>query len=272
MAHNGRNNRTNPNHGNGDDHLIVLLTEILQQFQFMEEFDEQKMNEMLDDVEHLLASGQADPLITMNRTLPGQWGSCAMDDLFRYMERRSMNDLTLHIARALYESIIHYYPLDKINALNPNGQTMLLMAIQNNAPIDVVQDLIHRGSDVDLPDENGSTPLHYASVQRYPDFVHLLLENGAEKHLKDKNGKTPLYYVRNQYKVAPPHERPIVEEILELLEERNVSGSVLNNTSTPNNNNNQYSNNNMDGGKRRSRKGKSRRVKHHKKGKTRRRR
>lgn len=250
MAYHERDNRNEPN---TNERLLSLVSDIIQSFQQMEEFNEQIMNEHFDEIEYLLSSGEADPMIWMNRTLPGQRGRCVMDDLFHFMEPGTVNEQVEHIARDLYELILHYYPSDKINATNSAGQTLLLMALNHDAPYDVIQNLVERGSEVDLSDEHGATALHYASVRQRPDIVHLLLESGAERQVKDKEGKTPLYYVQHQWKRA---SRPAIQEIKQLLEERNETGKVQNNTSTPynNNNNNNDNNNNMDGGRRKKRK------------------
>ena len=53
--------------------------------------------------------------------------------------------------------------------------------------------LIKRGFDINLQDENGWSPLHFACQAGSYECVKALLDAGAQIELKDKFGNTPLW-------------------------------------------------------------------------------
>lgn len=57
--------------------------------------------------------------------------------------------------------------------------------------VPILQELISCGADVNLRDEEGQTPLHYAAVCDHVDCARLLLEKGADIDAEDKNGDKP---------------------------------------------------------------------------------
>jgi len=63
--------------------------------------------------------------------------------------------------------------------------------------------LVEKGMDVNTLDEEGKTPLHFASsIGRY-SIVKYLVDKGTNVHIKDKNHKTALVYAieKNRIKV-----------------------------------------------------------------------
>ena len=52
--------------------------------------------------------------------------------------------------------------------------------------------LIAHGADPNIPDVDGYTPLHNASMRGLIEIVRLLIELGANLEVKDKQGRTPL--------------------------------------------------------------------------------
>jgi uncharacterized protein len=56
----------------------------------------------------------------------------------------------------------------------------------------VVTDLIRRKTDVNAPEQNGTTPLQWAIYQEQPDIVRALLRAGADPELPNREGMTPL--------------------------------------------------------------------------------
>ena len=52
--------------------------------------------------------------------------------------------------------------------------------------------------DVNLADDIGCTPLHYAVLSNSPDIITILLSNGADTRIRDKTKMTPLQYSREK--------------------------------------------------------------------------
>jgi hypothetical protein len=93
--------------------------------------------------------------------------------------------------------------LDKgadVNTQADQGETALILAIREcQAETDgteMVQALLARGADPDLPSWNGRTPLMQASTQGHPGIVDLLLRRGADLLPTDGEGKTALLLAR----------------------------------------------------------------------------
>jgi ankyrin repeat protein len=61
-----------------------------------------------------------------------------------------------------------------------------------------VKSLITEGSDVNIADENGTTPLHFAADRGHIDVVELLISKGADVNAETKRGFTPLHWAAQQ--------------------------------------------------------------------------
>jgi len=77
------------------------------------------------------------------------------------------------------------------NIQNEKGKTPLHHAAKMGK-IDVLKVLLVAGADPNIKDEKGKTPLYYAAAKGDADTVGLLLEAGASPHVKDKNNQTAL--------------------------------------------------------------------------------
>jgi len=62
----------------------------------------------------------------------------------------------------------------------------------------VVTLLLASGANIEASDEQGSTPLHYASVNGNSEIVSLLLANGAKADVVDKDGNSPLQLAKGR--------------------------------------------------------------------------
>ena len=60
-----------------------------------------------------------------------------------------------------------------------------------NGHFPIVEYLISKGANIEIKDEDGWTPLHYASDFEYPSIVEYLISKGADKTAKNNNGDTP---------------------------------------------------------------------------------
>lgn len=79
-----------------------------------------------------------------------------------------------------------------VNASNLNGQTSLHYAASKNL-YDIAKQLIDADAKVNVADKYGSTPLHRACSRGNNNIVKLLLScNGIELNGRDSYGNTPL--------------------------------------------------------------------------------
>lgn len=72
------------------------------------------------------------------------------------------------------------------------GVTDLHFAAQAGNAIEVVQQ-VRKGTDINVQDDNGNTPLKYASAEPHVEVVGKLIDLGASVTLADKRGFTPLH-------------------------------------------------------------------------------
>ncbi len=70
--------------------------------------------------------------------------------------------------------------------------------------IDIARILIDAGANLDLQDDNGETPLHWAARHNKMKFTQFLLDMGANPDIQDKKGWTPLHLAlwNNRLKIA----------------------------------------------------------------------
>lgn len=70
----------------------------------------------------------------------------------------------------------------------------LMNAMKNNRR-EEVESLLKVGADVNARDDNGSTPLHWATNHANSHIIELLIEHGADVNVQDKIGMTKLMQV-----------------------------------------------------------------------------
>lgn len=76
-------------------------------------------------------------------------------------------------------------------------RTALHLAMHSDSifhSIDIPRMLIEAGAVVNVQDEHGRTPLHYACLVGNPHLARLLLENGADMTMQDEKSKMALEY------------------------------------------------------------------------------
>lgn len=131
-----------------------------------------------------------------------------------------------------------------VNETNDRGQTALMLAVRSEAaeavgallrsnadvniqdndgdvaiglymeglydPIPFATALIDKGASVDTPNEEGVTPLMYASRGGTPELVEMLIEAGADPNAADNAGDVPV----GSYIINHPDPVPIAEMLL----------------------------------------------------------
>lgn len=91
------------------------------------------------------------------------------------------------------ETIRHFLDTGtEVNIRNDFGDTPLFRAARSGR-IDVVRMLLEAGANPNLQNRTGWTPLHTASVQGCVEIVEMLLKAGAIVDPRNKNGWTPLF-------------------------------------------------------------------------------
>eukprot|EP00919_Chromeraceae_sp_WS-2016_P076936 GHVR01182052.1.p1 GENE.GHVR01182052.1~~GHVR01182052.1.p1 ORF type:complete len:116 (+),score=15.91 GHVR01182052.1:30-377(+) len=72
------------------------------------------------------------------------------------------------------------------------GKTPLTCALEEFGHTDIARLLIDKGADVNSRENDGYTPLIWASNRGHTDIARLLIDKGADVNSKDKDGTTPL--------------------------------------------------------------------------------
>ena len=86
---------------------------------------------------------------------------------------------------------------EDVNAKGDNGSTPLHQAsLKGN--LEMVKLLIEHGADMNVKNNYGKTPLHWASFKGHLEITQLLIKHGADLNAKDNNGWTPLHAAANR--------------------------------------------------------------------------
>jgi ankyrin repeat protein len=83
-----------------------------------------------------------------------------------------------------------------------NGYPALVIAVTDTGSKEVLAALIEAKANVNAPDPEGKTALHWAAERNRKDLIELLVKAGADVNLRTKNGATPLDYARSSNQSA----------------------------------------------------------------------
>ena len=128
--------------------------------------------------------------------------------------------IPLHSA-AMYEKFVVVQKLIEygadIDARDEDGCTPLYWASRGTHFKDgsVLRLLLERGADVNAQADDGSTPLHRASAYGTLEVVRFLLEHGADVEAVDRNGETALQVVgTSPYRSVDQRQRDEITRVL----------------------------------------------------------
>lgn len=103
-----------------------------------------------------------------------------------------------------------------INILDEDRTSPLHLACRTGS-LQMVEELINQGSMINLPDLVGWTPLHIACFQKRPDVVLLLLKNGANYKFKNRDKLTPFELCANNKECIEIYNNFTIHERIELM-------------------------------------------------------
>jgi ankyrin repeat protein len=94
----------------------------------------------------------------------------------------------------LFENFDSYDPYE-LMMVPPNKKAeMIMREIKKLEPnLNLVNDLIVLGANLDLQDEDGETPLHGATIKGNEEIARILIDAGANVNVQTNYGKTPLH-------------------------------------------------------------------------------
>ncbi|MFC2156702.1 ankyrin repeat domain-containing protein [Acidobacteriota bacterium] len=85
-----------------------------------------------------------------------------------------------------------------LNKKDAYGSTPLIIAITFDKT-DVARALVEAGADMSVTNNEGATPLHIAAFFCRSEIVQALLDEGADKNIKNSTGKTALETVAGPF-------------------------------------------------------------------------
>jgi len=96
-------------------------------------------------------------------------------------------------------SALRYFTKKGVNVnLLDEDRTSPLHVASRSGSLQVVEELINSGATVNMADMAGWTPLHVAAYYQRPLICHLLLKKGADAYLMSRQGETPWDMVREK--------------------------------------------------------------------------
>ena len=76
----------------------------------------------------------------------------------------------------------------KPSQVSKEGQTPLMIAVDNSFSLGTISELIDLGCDVNAKDNDGATPLHTSALLENAELFKTLLSKGADVDIEDNDG------------------------------------------------------------------------------------
>lgn len=166
--------------------------------EFARRTQNQRMLECIAEVEHFAEQGiirlpnprAQQPLVSEQR----QVGAVNAEQ--RRVDGHSFEALIRHLSAhpELFETV------------DPNMKLSLLLVAAAHGLLAQVQNLLARGASVTFTDHNGNTPLHVAIINKHKDVAIHLIHSGSNINLPNKLGQTPLMLAAGLCDGHIPHE------------------------------------------------------------------
>jgi ankyrin repeat protein len=86
---------------------------------------------------------------------------------------------------------------ERISFVDTTGGSLLQSAIISDASLELIEELIRRGVDLNKQDNEGRTAIEYAVVRKRRDAVELILKSGGRLNISNSHGNRPLWYAVN---------------------------------------------------------------------------
>ncbi|KAM9339295.1 kinase D-interacting substrate of 220 kDa B [Symphorus nematophorus] len=118
----------------------------------------------------------------MDTTTSIKMTTLAIQNLFSYVEEENLSALKAHLDR-----------FKEVDGRSDNGQTPLMLAAEQGS-LEIVQELIRRGANVNLDDVDCWSALISAAKEGHVEVVKELLENSAYIEHRDMGGWTALMW------------------------------------------------------------------------------
>jgi len=93
--------------------------------------------------------------------------------------------------KKIVEAILKPDQVSDINAMNSEGETLLMIAARNGLT-EVVKDLLVKNATIDLQNKFGGTALMFAAKKGHTETVEILLEHRSDPDHQDNTGDTAL--------------------------------------------------------------------------------
>ena len=81
-----------------------------------------------------------------------------------------------------------------LNKPLPNNKLPFKFAMENNCPIDILEILFSKGSQINLIDNEGKSLLHFAAELQNIDYINFLINKNIDPLILDQNNCTALFY------------------------------------------------------------------------------